>query len=259
MYIDTHAHLNYPDIVKNIGEVLQRAEDSGIEAIIVPATTYRNSLEITELVQKHKMLYGAVGIHPTELKDFDESHLALIEELAAHDKIVAIGEIGLDYYWEPYDSMVQKRILREQFRIAKRCGLPVIIHNRNSTNDIMELVRAEYDNGLLKGQFHSFSAGKEEARECVQMGFYISFTGNITYKPNDSTRTAYSIVQETPAEHLLLETDTPYLPPAPYRGKQNEPSYIKFTAGKISELKELPVEALAGITTGNAKRLYNLP
>lgn len=258
MYIDTHAHLNYPDIVKNIGEVLQRAEDAGVEAIIVPATTYRTSLDIAELVQKHKMLYGAVGIHPTELKDFEESHLEGIESLAAIDKICAIGEIGLDYYWEPYDSELQKRILQEQFRIAKRCGLPVIIHNRNSTNDLMELVRSEYDGGLLKGQFHSFSAGQEEANECIKMGFYISFTGNITYKPNDSTRTAYAIVEQTPAEHLVLETDTPFLPPMPYRGKQNEPSYVKHTAAKIAELKGITPEELGRITSENALRLYGI-
>lgn len=258
MYIDTHAHLNYPDIVKNIGEVLQRAEDSGIEAIIVPATTYRTSLEIAEMVQKHEMLYGAVGIHPTELKDFEESHLDGIESLAAADKICAIGEIGLDYYWEPYDSELQKRILREQFKIAKRCGLPVIIHNRNSTNDLMELVRSEYDGGKLKGQFHSFSAGQEEAKECVKMGFYISFTGNITYKPNDSTRIAYEIVKNTPAEHLLLETDTPYLPPVPYRGKQNEPSYLQHTAAKIAELKGISAGELGSITTKNARLLYGI-
>lgn len=258
MYIDTHAHLNYPDIVKNIEEVLQRAEDSGIEAIIVPATTYRTSLEIAELVQKHKMLYGAVGIHPTELKDFEESLLEGIESIAAADKICAIGEIGLDYYWEPYDSELQKHILQEQFRIAKRCGLPVIIHNRNSTYDLMELVRAEYDDGRLKGQFHSFSAGLNEAKECIKMGFYISFTGNITYKPNDSTRIAYEIVKDSPAEHLLLETDTPYLPPMPYRGKQNEPSYVKFTAAKIAELKGMNAEELGRITTENARRLYGI-
>lgn len=258
MYIDTHAHLNYPDIVKNIGEILQRAEDSGIEAIIVPATTYRTSLEIAELVQKHEMLFGAVGIHPTELKDFEDSHLYGIESLAATDKICAIGEIGLDYFWEPYDSELQKHILKEQFGIAKRCGLPVIIHNRNSTDELMELVRAEFDGGKLKGQFHSFSAGPEEAKECISMGFYISFTGNITYKPNDSTRIAYGIVEQTPAEHLLLETDTPYLPPVPYRGKQNEPSYVKHTAAKIAELKNMTPDELGRITSQNARRLYGI-
>ncbi|KXK56143.1 MAG: TatD DNase family protein [Chlorobi bacterium OLB5] len=258
MFIDTHAHLNYPDIVKNIDEVLTRAQDSGVETIIVPATNYRTSLEIVELAGKHKMLYAAVGIHPTDLNDFEESHLAGIEELAKENKVKAIGEIGLDYYWEPYDKELEAGILTAQLRIAKRNGLPVILHNRNSTADLMRIVKDEYENGKLKGQFHSFSAGIAEAAECIKMGFYISFTGNITYKPNEFTYLSYEIVKNTPAEHLLLETDTPYLPPVPYRGKQNEPSYIKHTAQKIAELKEMSVEELGRITTENAKRLYGL-
>ncbi|HWA06133.1 MAG TPA: TatD family hydrolase [Ignavibacteria bacterium] len=258
MFIDTHAHLNYPDIVKNIDEVLSRAVDSGVEAIIIPATTYKTSIDIIELVQKHKMLYAAVGIHPTELKDFEESHLPKIEELAKENKVVAIGEIGLDYYWEPYDKELEIMVLTEQLRIAKRVGLPVILHNRKSTDDLMRIVKEEYDGGKLKGQFHSFSAGPAEAEECVEMGFYISFTGNITYKPNEGTYIAYDIVKNTAAEHLLLETDTPYLPPVPYRGKQNEPAYVKHTAAKIAELKVMSIEELGRITTENAKRLYGL-
>lgn len=258
MFIDTHAHLNYPDIVKNIDEVLSRASDSGVEAIVIPATTYRTSIEIVELVQKHKMLYAAVGIHPTELKDFDESHLPKIEEIAKESKVVAIGEIGLDYYWEPYDRELEIMVITEQLRIAKRTGLPVILHNRKSTDDLMRIVKEEYEDGKLKGQFHSFSAGVAEAMECIEMGFYISFTGNITYKPNEGTLIAYDIVKQTAAEHLLLETDTPYLPPVPYRGKQNEPSYVKHTAAKIAELKEMSVEELGRITTENAKRLYGI-
>jgi TatD DNase family protein len=258
MFIDTHAHLNYPDIVKSIDEVLARASDSGVEAIIIPATTYQTSIEIIELVQKHKMLYAAVGIHPTELKDFEDSHLPKIEALAKESKVVAIGEIGLDYYWEPYDRELEIMVLTEQLRIAKRTGLPVILHNRKSTDDLMRIVNEEYDGGKLRGQFHSFSAGLDEAKECVEMGFYISFTGNITYKPNEGTYIAYDIVKNTAAEHLLLETDTPYLPPVPYRGKQNEPAYLKHTAAKIAELKEMSVEELGKITTENARRLYGI-
>ncbi len=258
MFIDTHAHLNYPDIAANISEFLMRAEDSGVESIIVPATTYRTSLDVVELVQKHKMLWGAVGIHPTELRDFDEKHLEGIEVLAKESKVVAIGEIGLDYYWEPYDKELQRHVLVEQFRIAKSALLPVIVHNRNSTDDLMDIVRAEYEGGALRGQFHSFSAGLKEAAECVKIGFYISFTGNITYKPNAGTLTAYEIVKNTPVDNLLLETDTPYLPPVPYRGKQNEPSYIKYTAQKLADLKEVSIESFAEVTTNNARSLFKL-
>lgn len=258
MFIDTHAHLNYPDILSNIDEILSRAVDAGVEAIIVPATTYRTSLEIVELVQKHKMLYAAVGIHPTELKEFEESQLIKIEELTSENKVVAIGEIGLDYYWEPYDKELEQHVLREQLQIAKRKELPVIIHNRNSTDDLMRIVKEECRDGKLRGQFHSFSAGLEGAKECIEMGFYISFTGNITYKPNEGTLVSYEIVKNTDASHLLLETDTPYLPPMPYRGKQNEPSYVKHTAEKIAELKGISIEELGKVTTQNARKLYNI-
>jgi TatD DNase family protein len=258
MFIDTHAHLNYPDILNNIDEILSRAVDAGVEAIIVPATSYKSSLEVVELVQKHNMLYAAVGIHPTELRDLAESHFAEIEKLADDKKVVAIGEIGLDYYWEPYDKELEQHVLREQLKIAKRTGLPVILHNRNSTEDLLNIVKDEFEEGKLRGQFHSFSAGLEGAEECVEMGFYISFTGNITYKPNEGTLLSYEIVKNTNASHLLLETDTPYLPPVPYRGKQNEPSYVKHTAGKIAELKGISIEELGKITTLNARKLYNI-
>lgn len=258
MFIDTHAHLNHPDILKNIDEVLARAVESGVEKIIIPATTYKSSLEIIELIQKHDMLYAAVGIHPTELNDFEDNHLQKIEELTKEDKVVAIGELGLDYYWEPYDKELQQRVLRAQFQIAKRATLPVIIHNRKSSEDLMRIVEEEYDNGALTGQFHSFSGTEEMARRCIDIGFYISFTGNITYKPNEGTLIAYNIVKDTDITRLLTETDTPYLPPVPYRGKQNEPSYIKHTALKLADLKGISVDEFGKVTSENAKRLYKL-
>ncbi len=258
MFIDTHAHLNDPDIVKNIAEVLSRASDNGIEAVIIPATDYHTSVEIAEMIQKYDMLYGAVGIHPTQLENFNENHFAEIENLTKEKKIVAIGEIGLDYYWEPYDKDLEHHVLKTQLQIAKQCGLPVILHNRKSSEDLMKIVIDEYDSGKLKGQFHSFSGDKQMAKKCVEMGFCISFTGNITYKPNEYTLLNYEIIKNTDLNHLLLETDSPYLPPVPYRGKLNEPSYLKYTAEKIAEIKGITVNELAEFTTKNAKNLYNI-
>jgi TatD DNase family protein len=258
MYIDTHAHLNYNELKKDLQDILKRAFDSGVEKIIVPATDYKSSLEITELVQKYEMLFGAVGIHPTELKDFEESQLGEIENLAMEKKIVAIGEIGLDYYWEPYDKELQNRVLYSQIQIAKRCNLPVILHNRNSSEDLIRIVENEYDNRTLKAQFHSFSGDIEMAKKCFDMGFYISFTGNITYKPRVDTFIAYEIVKACPDDRLLLETDTPYLPPVPYRGKKNEPAFIKHTAQKIAELKSITIDELAVKTTNNAEKFFNI-
>ena len=258
MFIDTHAHLNYSELQKSLPDILSRALDSGVEKIIVPATDYKSSMEVYELVQKYDMLFGAVGIHPNELKEFDETHLISIEALANEEKIVAIGEIGLDYYREPYDKELQKYVLQSQLEIAKACNQPVILHNRNSSDDLMRIVEEEYDKGKLKGQFHSFSGDYEMAKKCIEMGFFISFTGNITYKPKEHTLIAYQIVKDTPIENLLLETDTPYLPPVPYRGKQNEPSYIKYTAEKLAELKGMTIEEIANKTSENASRLYNI-
>jgi TatD DNase family protein len=146
MFIDTHAHLNYSELQSHLPDILNRAIDNGVEKIIVPATSYRTSVEVVELVQKHDMLYGAVGIHPTELKDFDEMQLSRIEILAGEMKIVAIGEIGLDYYWEPYDKELEHYVLKSQLQIAKKLGLPVILHNRKSSDDLMKIVADEYDN-----------------------------------------------------------------------------------------------------------------
>ncbi len=262
MYIDTHAHLNYPDIADEIDAILERAAGAGIEYIIVPATNYSSSLDVIELIQKHDMLYGAIGIHPTELKSatggFHEKHLNEIDNLTSSDKIIAIGEIGLDYYWKPFDKELQQYILKAQLQIAKSRNLPVILHNRESSEDLMQIVSETAEGNKLTGQFHSFSGDEAMAKKCIEMGFYISFTGNLTYKPNEKTLTAYSIVKNTSLENLLLETDTPYLPPVPHRGKRNEPSYIVHTAQKIAELKGLTIEEVGKITTSNAKKLYGL-
>jgi TatD DNase family protein len=255
MYIDTHAHLNYPDIAGEIDDIILRAVDSGVEYIIVPATDYSSSLEVIELLQKHNILFGAIGIHPTELAGFLEKQLHEIDELTSSDKIVAIGEIGLDYYWKPYDKGLQHYVLKSQLQIALSRNLPVILHNRESSDDLINII-AQFQR--LRGQFHSFSGDEQMAEKCIGMGFYISFTGNLTYKPNEKTFTAHKIVKHTSMEHMLLETDTPYLPPVPYRGKLNEPAYIKYTAEKIAELKEITVDEVGRITTNNAKALFGL-
>jgi TatD DNase family protein len=258
MFIDTHAHLNYPDILEDIDSLLSRAKGSGVEHIIVPATNLRSSLDVIELVQKHDMLYGAVGIHPTELSDFHDKHLHEIDELASSEKILAIGEIGLDYYWKPYDKGLQHYVLKSQLQIASEKKLPVILHNRESSEDLMKIVTEFSESSKLNGQFHSFSGDEQMAKKCTEMGYYISFTGNLTYKPREDTLTAYEIVKNTPLEYLLLETDTPYLPPVPHRGKRNEPSFVKHTAQKIAELKGITVEEVGRVTTENAKKLFNI-
>lgn len=258
MFIDTHAHLNLQDFSNDLDETLDRARDAGVEFIIVPATNYQTSLDVIELVQKHYILYGAVGIHPTEMMGFKEKQLHEIEQLASSEKIVAIGEIGLDYYWKPYDKELEQYVLKSQLQIARQHDMPVIIHNRESSEDLLKIINDECTRGMLRGQFHSFSGDLGMAKKCVELGFHISFTGNLTYKPNDKTKTAYEIVKQTPLENMLLETDSPYLPPVPFRGKRNESAFVKHTAEKIAELKNISVEEVARVTTENAKKLYGI-
>jgi TatD DNase family protein len=259
MFIDTHAHLNFPEIADDIDGVISRAVDSGIEYIIVPSTNLRSSLDVIELVQKHRILYGAAGIHPSELADFHDKHLHEIDDVASSEKIVAIGEIGLDYYWKPFDKELQHYVLKSQLQIASTKNLPVIIHNRESSEDLMKIVTEFIAGGnKLNGQFHSFSGDENMAAKCISMGFYLSFTGNLTYKPREDTLRAYEIVKNTSPEHMLLETDTPFLPPVPHRGKRNEPSFVKHTAEKIAELKKISVEEVGRVTTANAKKLFGI-
>jgi TatD DNase family protein len=258
MLIDTHSHLNDSGIFKDIENILSRARDAGVEKIIVPATNLKSSYEVIELAEKYSMLYSAIGIHPGELTDFNEKHLSELEILTEIDKVVAIGEIGLDYYWKPYDKELQHYVLRAQLKLAKEKNLPVILHNRESSEDIIKLVIEEYENGKLRGQFHSFSGDITMAMQCIEMGFYISFTGNVTYKPNEKTLQALKILEYVPLDNLLLETDSPYLSPIPKRGKPNEPSYLKFTAGKIAEIKKIDFDDVAKVTTENAVKLFGL-
>jgi len=254
--IDTHAHLNHPELIQDLDEILDRSMNAGIEYIIVPAIDLVTSLDIIELVQKHEMLYAAIGIHPTELEGFHEKNLFDIENLAKSDKVVAIGEIGLDYYWKPYNKELQQHVLKSQIQIAKSNNLPVILHNRESSEDLIHIIESEYKKETFKGQFHSFSGNLDMAKKCIEMGFYISFTGNITYKPNAGTLEAYEIIKNISLTNLLMETDSPYLSPVPFRGKRNEPSYIIHTQEKIAELKEIDKDELEKVTCENAKILF---
>lgn len=255
MFIDTHAHLNHPDLIQNIDDILERARASGVEKILVPATNYLTSLEVIELAQKNEMLYCAIGIHPTELHDFHEKYLYEIDTLAKSEKVVGIGEIGLDYYWKPFDKDMQQYVLKSQIQIAKTNHLPVILHNRESSIDLMEVIKEEYGKEKFTGQFHSFSGDIQMVKDCIEFSFYISFTGNLTYKPNKSSD-AHEVIKEVPITNLLLETDSPYLPPVPFRGKLNEPSYLVKTVEKIAELTGISRERIGKITSENANRLF---
>jgi len=249
---DTHAHLYYPEILSGIDEILSRAKDAGVERIIVPAVDIETSLTVLKLSEKYDMIYAALGIHPCDVSKSELSALDELEKLLHHEKVVAIGETGLDYYWDTTHIEKQKIFFKLQIELAKSYHLPIVIHTRSSTDDAIEIIKQMYDE-KLKGQFHCFNGDSKQLNEVLALdNFYISYCGNITYKNYKET----DIVKATPTERLLSETDSPFLPPVPYRGKKNEPSYIIHTIDKLSEIHQTDKNLLQSTINTNANKLF---
>ena len=254
MFIDTHSHLFYPNFEDDLDEVIQRAKDSGVDFILVPATDLATAKEVINLIEKYDMIYGAVGIHPHDTKDWDPSLLNEIESLASHKKIVAIGEIGLDYYYDYSPKEKQIEAFKSQIDLALKLNLPIIVHNRDSDEDMMEIINSYCGSGL-KAQFHCFNGSLKDAKDLMHMGYMISFTGNITFKKADELK---EILKKVRIDQLLLETDSPFLTPVPFRGKRNEPAYVKYVAEQVAEVHELSIEEVGRITSFNAFRMFGI-
>lgn len=252
MITDTHAHLYYPELKSYLDEVLLRAKDEGIERIIVPAVDLNTSREVIEMSEKHEMIYCALGVHPCDVKDNELSVFKDLEKLLSHEKVVAIGETGLDYYWDKSNSGDQKVFFEQQINLAKSYKLPIVIHTRDSIDDAITIIKENYDENL-RGQFHCFSGDESQLNEILEMdNFYVSYCGNITYK----NYSGIEVINKTPVDRLLSETDSPFLPPVPFRGKKNEPSYVVHTLRKISEIKEMSLENLLKIVSENCDKLF---
>ncbi len=213
MFIDTHSHLFYPNFEDDLDEVIQRAKDSGVDFILVPATDLATAKEVINLTEKYDMIYGAVGIHPHETKDWDPTLLNEIESLTSHNKIVAIGEIGLDYFYDYSPKEKQREAFKSQIDLALKLDLPIIVHNRDSDEDMLEIINSYCGSGL-KAQFHCFNGSLNDAKELMHMGHMISFTGNITFKKADELR---EVLKNVRIDQLLLETDSPFLTPVPFQ------------------------------------------
>ncbi|NUN09601.1 MAG: YchF/TatD family DNA exonuclease [Ignavibacteriaceae bacterium] len=254
MLIDTHAHLFYPDFINDLDEVIDRARGKNIGAIIVPATNLASCEQVVKLCEKYDIVYGAVGIHPHDTAEWDESYIVNIEEFAKERKIVAIGEIGLDYYYDFSPKDKQISAFRSQLDLAADINLPVIVHNRMSDDDTLEILSSYCGKGL-KGHLHCYNAPLEHAIKYISMGYYISFTGNITFKKADDLR---HILRSVSIDNLLLETDSPFMTPAPHRGKRNEPSNVMLVAEKIAEIKGMAMQEVIDRTSYNAFRLYGI-
>ncbi|MCM3093684.1 MULTISPECIES: TatD family hydrolase [unclassified Cytobacillus] len=254
MFFDTHAHLNAEQYNEDLQEVIDRALSEGISNIVVVGFDRPTIEKAMELTEKYDFIYASVGWHPVDAIDMTEEDLLWIEKLSSHPKVVALGEMGLDYYWDKSPKDIQQEVFRKQIRLAKKVKLPIVIHNRDATADIVEILKEE-GAGEVGGIMHCFSGSPEIAQECVDMNFYISLGGPVTFKNAKKPKEVADII---PLEKLLIETDCPYLTPHPHRGKRNEPSYVKLVAEQIAEIKGLTTEEVAQATTENAKKLFGI-
>jgi len=251
--IDSHAHIYYRDYDADFEQMLQRATDAGVAAILVVGTDIESSRESVALAEKYPQMYAAVGIHPHDAGAVTEECYQTIKELAlSSSKVVAIGEIGLDFYRDRSPRDVQETVFRRLLRLANELEKPVIIHDRDAHRQVLDCLRQE---GSHRGVLHCFSGDAAMAAEAIVMGFYISIPGTITYPGNNSLR---DVVRVTSIDRMLVETDCPYLTPVPYRGKRNEPAHVRLAAERLAEVKGLKLDDVARITTKNVRDLFGI-
>ncbi|WAA12331.1 TatD family hydrolase [Fervidibacillus halotolerans] len=254
MLFDTHAHLNADQYEEDVEEVIQRAKDAGVENMVIVGFDRKTIERAMELVETYDHLYACIGWHPVDAIDCTEEDLLWIERLSSHPKVVALGEMGLDYHWDKSPKEIQKDVFRKQIQLAKKVKLPIVIHNREATEDVIKILKEEHAEEV-GGIMHSFSGSPEIAKECINMNFYISLGGPVTFK---NAKKPKQVAKEVPIDKLLIETDCPYLTPHPFRGKRNEPAYIRYIAEEIAKIKGITFEELAQKTTENAKKLFSI-
>lgn len=254
MFIDSHAHLDDERFDLDRDEVIQSLNKNGIELILNPGADLITSKNAVALSEKYKCIYAAVGCHPHDSKDMTDRDIDTFATLAKKSKVLAIGEIGLDYFYDNTDRDTQKKWFREQINLAKELDIPYIVHDRDAHEDVLRIMKEEHYSGS-RGILHCFSSSVEMAKEFIKLGFMISIGGPVTFK---KSKVSKMVATEIPLEHLLIETDSPYLTPEPFRGKRNEPLYVKFVAEEIARLKNISVATVAEYTNKNFKKLFDL-
>ena len=247
--IDTHCHL-FKEYYDDIDLLIGKIKEAGITKVIVNGCDMTSNLEVLELVKKYDIVYGAIGFHPTELDNYRDEDIVWLAEHINDDKVVAIGEIGLDYHYENTDKKRQQNAFKRQLELANKYNKPVIIHTRDAIQDTYNIV-SKYN---LRGSIHAFSGSLEMAKEFIKLGFYLGIGGVCTYS---NAHNIIDVIKNIGLEYILLETDAPYLTPAPYRGKKNTSAYIPIIAKKVSEIKETELENVTKVTTENAERLFD--
>ncbi|HNZ82302.1 MAG TPA: TatD family hydrolase [Sedimentibacter sp.] len=253
-FIDSHAHLDDDRFEGDRDEIINSLYDNDIEAVLNPGADLKSSKDAVLIAEKYPFIYAAVGCHPHDSKYMSDESMNIFKEMAKNNKVIAIGEIGLDYYYDNSDRVTQRKWFREQIRLAKELDLPYIVHDRDAHEDILNIMKEEYYDGV-RGIMHCYSGSVELSREFLKLGFYISLGGPVTYK---NARVPKLVAKEVPFDRLLIETDSPYLTPAPFRGKRNEPKYVKYVAEEIAGIRNLSVDDLSEKTRENFKRLFNL-
>ncbi|MFN8361612.1 MAG: TatD family hydrolase [Candidatus Kapaibacterium sp.] len=251
--IDTHAHIDSEQFDTDRPEMIERAFAAGVEAIIIPSIGPEGFGNVQAIVDSDPRIYRGIGIHPHNANDATRDNLERVERESTNTRVVAIGEIGLDYYYDFAPKDVQKAAFRAQLHIAKRRNLPVIIHNRESDEDILSILREEQD-GTLQFVLHCFSSSVDVLHRALDLGAHVSFTGNITYKKS----TLADVILQTPPDKIMIETDAPYMAPVPHRGKRNEPSFVGLVAQKIAEIHTLSLEKVYSMTSQTARSFFRL-
>lgn len=262
MLTDSHTHLDFPQFDADREAVIERAREAGLVAIVNVGTSLSSSRAAVTLAERYDFIYAAVGIHPHDAKTVTPEVLAELRTLARHPKVVAVGEIGLDYYRDLSPRDVQRRVFADQLALAAELALPVVIHSREAHDDVLAALRGwsglppgggtEGGTGVL----HSYSAGPERLEEVLGLGFSIGISGPVTFPKANRLR---AVAAAVPLERLLVETDCPYLTPQPYRGRRNEPAYVRYVVEAVASARRMPAEAVARAATDNARRLFSIP
>lgn len=251
MIFESHAHFDAEQFDEDRAELLNSMQENGVGTIVNVSATLKSCTEVVELAQQYPFVYAAVGVHPDEVGELNEETFAHVKEQCQKEKVVAVGEIGLDYYWDNEAHDVQKKWFIRQLELARELDLPVIIHSREAAADTLEVMK-EHAKGL-RGVIHCFSYSKELAREYVKMGFHIGIGGVVTFKNSKKLK---EVVEAIPMEWILLETDSPYLAPVPYRGKRNTSLYIPYIAEEIARIKGITYEEVVAQTEQNGRQLF---
>lgn len=248
--IDTHSHVDMLEGI-SIEDAIKNAKENGVKKIIVPCAYTKDVDKIFELVNKYDELYGLLGVHPSEAKDWDDELIDRIKNYSDNPKIVGIGEIGLDYYWDKSFNDIQKEVFIKQIKLANELNLPICVHDREAHKDTFDILK-EYNKGS-KVVMHCFSGSVEFARECIKEGWYLALGGVVTFKNAVKMK---EVAADIPLERLLLETDAPYLTPVPYRGKENQPAYVRFVAEEISKIRNVSFENIVQASSQNAEKVF---